>query len=135
MKYKMLSAAVAIAATMLIIGCNSNQQGQAANTQQQAQPAAQQQLATQAQAVKTVINLPTMKCKNCAATITAAVQKLDGVQDVKVDVDSKTAEVHYIAAKLDENKIETAISNAGYDANTTKRNADAYNNLESCCKQ
>ncbi|HZV13071.1 MAG TPA: heavy-metal-associated domain-containing protein [Candidatus Kapabacteria bacterium] len=126
MKYKLLSAAIAMAAVVFVIGCNSNQQGQAANSQ--AQPAAQPQT------VKTVIDLPTMKCKNCAATITAAVQKLDGVQDVKVDVDTKKAEVQYVSTKLDEKKIEDAISNAGYDANSTKRNETAYGQLAPCCQ-
>ncbi|HET7153414.1 MAG TPA: heavy-metal-associated domain-containing protein, partial [Candidatus Kapabacteria bacterium] len=97
----------------------------------QSQPAQQ----ATAQTVSTMINLPTMKCDNCAETITNAVQKLDGVQDVKVDVGTKTAEVHYIAAKLDQKKIEDAIANAGYDANSTKRNDEAYNNLKECCKQ
>ena len=126
MKYKLLSAAIAMAAVVFVIGCNSNQQGQAANSQ--AQPAAQPQT------VKTVIDLPTMKCKNCAATMTAAVQKLDGVQDVKVDVDTKKAEVQYVSTKLDEKKIEDAISNAGYDANSTKRNETAYGQLAPCCQ-
>jgi copper chaperone CopZ len=124
MKYTILSAAVVAAAAVFMIGCNPNKQGEASNTQPAAQP----------QVVKTVIDLPTMKCKNCAQTITAAVKTLDGVQDVKVDVDTKKAEVQYISTKLDEKKIETTISNAGYDANSMKRNDTAYSQLSPCCQ-
>ena len=88
----------------------------------------------QTQTVKAVIALPTMKCEMCAGVITTAVKTLDGVQEVTVDKDTKQATVVYVTNKLDKQTIEHAIANAGYDADTVKRNETAFNGLSACCQ-
>ena len=82
----------------------------------------------------TAINVSTMVCGNCARTIEGALKNVDGVQEVKIDVSQKIATVKYLPAKTDLRKIEATIANAGYDANSTKRNPAAYEKLDACCK-
>ncbi len=99
-------------------------------SKQDAKPSAQEQPAI----VKAVISVPTMKCDICAGTISDAVKTLDGVKDVKVDAEKKQATVEYLSVKLNQQLIANAIANAGYDANTTKRNETAFNALMPCCQ-
>ncbi len=115
--------------TIVLVGCGSKKEQGSATTEKQAQQTVQAE-----QADKIVISLPTMKCEMCAKTITEAVQQLDGVKAVTVRLDKKNAEVQFVAGKLGVKMIEIAISNAGYDANNTKRNEEAYKKLPECCQ-
>jgi copper chaperone CopZ len=80
------------------------------------------------------IEVPTIKCGSCVKTVSDAVKKLNGVNEVKVDKKSKTATVHYDGTKIKQSDIELAISKAGYDANEVKRDTKAYDSLDDCCK-
>jgi copper chaperone CopZ len=80
------------------------------------------------------INLPTLKCNTCVATVKRTLASMDGIESAEVDLKAKNVTVHYLAAKLDIGRIETGISNAGYDANDVKRDSTAYENLPECCK-
>ncbi|HLX11536.1 MAG TPA: heavy metal-associated domain-containing protein [Bacteroidota bacterium] len=84
--------------------------------------------------VVTNVSLPSMVCSKCANTIQKAVYHVDGVKDVEVDVDKKTAEITYVPYQTNVETIERAINEAGYDANNTKRDSSAYEGLEKCCK-
>jgi copper chaperone CopZ len=83
----------------------------------------------------TVIQVPTVVCGSCVSTITKALKKVDGVKTTKVDVEKKTATVSFVSTKVTLSKIERAIANAGYDANSTKRDPAAYEKLDACCKK
>ena len=80
------------------------------------------------------IQLPTLKCKTCVRTIKNALASVDGIESADVNLDSKSATVKFIPAKLNAGRIELAISQAGYDADTVKRDSAAYENLAACCK-
>lgn len=82
----------------------------------------------------TTIKASSMVCGTCAKTIEKAVYGVEGVKEVNVDVKSKTVEVKFVSAQTNVETIETAVSDAGYDANTRKRNPDAYEKLQACCK-
>lgn len=89
----------------------------------------------QAKATETTnISVKGAQCNTCVATIEKAVGKLDGVQSVSVDLDEKLATVEYVASKLDVSRIEKAIADAGYDANDTRKNEEAYQELPACCQ-
>jgi mercuric ion binding protein len=81
-----------------------------------------------------IIQAKSMVCGTCVSTITKAVNKVEGVKGVEVDLKAKTVQVKYMPGQTDLKTIETAISNAGYDANDRKRDPDAYAKLPSCCK-
>lgn len=80
------------------------------------------------------IQLPTLKCKTCVRTIKTALASVEGIESAYVNLDSKSATVKFIPAKMDVGKIEMAISQAGYDADKVKRDSTAYDNLAECCK-
>jgi mercuric ion binding protein len=80
------------------------------------------------------IKASTMVCGTCAKTIKKAIYTVEGVKDVNVDVDKKIVEVKFVPAQTNLSTIERAITDAGYDANDKKRDADAYEKLEECCK-
>ena len=82
----------------------------------------------------TSIKASSMVCGKCAKTIEKAVYRVEGVKEVGVDVEAKTVRVVYVPARTNVQKIEMAISDAGYDANDRKRNPDTYEKLEACCK-
>ena len=81
-----------------------------------------------------VIQVPTIVCNSCVNTVTKAIKKVQGVKSTQVDLKKKTATVSFASAKTNLSKIELAIANAGYDANKTKRNPEAYEKLDACCK-
>ncbi|HTY38414.1 MAG TPA: heavy metal-associated domain-containing protein [Bacteroidota bacterium] len=97
----------------------------------------QQKASTKATEVKletAVVKVPTIVCSSCVNNIMKALRKVDGVKSTKVDLKTKTATVSYASAKTSLPKIERAIANAGYDANSTKRDPKAYDKLDACCK-
>jgi copper chaperone CopZ len=83
---------------------------------------------------KSVINVPTIVCSSCVATITKTLKKVNGVRAVNVDLKAKTATVTFAAARVNIPQLEKAIADAGYDANSVKRNPGAYDKLDACCK-
>jgi copper chaperone CopZ len=80
------------------------------------------------------IKASSMVCGTCAKTIEKAVYAVEGVKEVNVDVKEKMVEVKFVALQTNVQTIESAISEAGYDANGRKRNPDAYEKLPACCK-
>lgn len=84
--------------------------------------------------LKSTIEVPTIVCGSCVTTVTNALKKVQGVKTAKVDLKKKTATVTYASAKVTLDKLEKAIADAGYDANKVKRNPEAYEKLDACCK-
>ena len=82
----------------------------------------------------TTIAVNSMVCGSCAKKIEKAVYAVEGVKSVDVDIDKKTAKVGFVSTQTNLETIEIAITDAGYDANNRKRDANAYEKLEACCK-
>lgn len=80
------------------------------------------------------IKLNSMQCDMCVEKVTDAIKSVEGVEKVTVDLDKKSATVTYNADLTNKKAIEKAITSAGYDANKKPADADAYENLSSCCK-
>jgi copper chaperone CopZ len=55
-----------------------------------------------------------MKCGGCVANVTRALQSLAGIKDIDADLESKVVKVQYDAGEVDESRMRTAITNAGY---------------------
>lgn len=83
---------------------------------------------------ETTIALPSIQCGSCVAKVEKALQALDGVKSVTVTLANKTAAVKFAPAKLQLADLEKAIAAAGYDANDTPREPEAYAALDACCK-
>lgn len=80
------------------------------------------------------IDVPTIKCGSCVKTVSNALKQLKGIAEVNVDKKSKTAVVKYDPSKVKVSDLEMAISKSGYDANEVKRDKNAYDELDSCCR-
>jgi len=74
-------------------------------------------------------------CGMCKKTIEKALSKEAGVQKSTLDVNSKVVTVQYDPKTTSPEKIRTAISKAGYDADDVKADPKAYKNLDECCKK
>jgi copper chaperone CopZ len=82
----------------------------------------------------TEIALPSIVCNSCVAKIEKALKKVDGVIDYTVSLDNKNTSVTYDDSITNLEKIEIAITKAGYDANDKKADRDAFEKLPGCCK-
>ncbi len=80
------------------------------------------------------IQAPSVQCAFCEKTIEEAVKNVDGVQSVSVDLSNKVVLVTYAEGQTDVAKIETAITQVGYQANHSKADPTAYKSLPDCCK-
>ena len=57
-----------------------------------------------------------MSCGGCAGSVTRAVSRLPGVQNVDVSLAQKLASVEYDGAAIDATAIVAAIQKAGFEA-------------------
>ncbi|HNP63595.1 MAG TPA: cation transporter [Woeseiaceae bacterium] len=57
-----------------------------------------------------------MTCATCPLTVRIAMKRVDGVRDVKVDFDSKTATVIFDDSRTSVEKIAEASTNVGFPA-------------------
>jgi|GEM_PF-910533 len=71
---------------------------------------------------------PSMTCTGCEDAIKKEIKKLDGIQDIKADYQSKTVIVNFQPDKTNTVQIEDALNNAGYkpdkSGEETKINTD-----------
>jgi len=81
------------------------------------------------------ISLPSIQCGMCVKTIKEALGKVEGVIESKVDLENKKVSVTFDDSKTSLDKLEEAITSAGYDANDKLSDADAYDKLSPCCKK
>jgi copper chaperone CopZ len=75
------------------------------------------------------------QCSMCKETIEKTLAFEKGVTKSIVDLDKDVVVVTYKTAKTSPEKIRTAISKAGYDADDIPADAKAYANLPDCCKK
>lgn len=57
-----------------------------------------------------------MTCATCPIAVRKAMERVDGVKEVKVDLDSKTAVVTFDASMTDASEIGAASTNVGFPA-------------------
>ena len=65
--------------------------------------------------VHLVLNVPAISCMHCKMAIEGAVQRLEGVDSVQVDVPSKSVDVIFDDGSLSREDIEAAIEDEGYE--------------------
>lgn len=81
-----------------------------------------------------MIDLPTVQCGMCQRRIQGDMAKVDGILEIRVDIDNHKGHVVYNPALINLAEIESAISEIGYQANEKPANKDAYENLPGCCQ-
>lgn len=80
------------------------------------------------------VNTPTIQCTMCEKNILKAFDRIDGITEVKVDLENKNAQINYNEAVITVSEIKSIISKTGYDADDIKRDPSAYDKLDECCK-
>jgi len=55
-----------------------------------------------------------MTCNHCSDAVKMALEKLDGVENASVDLESKTAEINYDDSKVGEDRFFEAVRKANY---------------------
>ena len=81
-----------------------------------------------------MIQVPTVQCESCVETITTALDKVDGIKSVHIDLDKKIAHINYDDKKIKVEDIRNAIAATGYDADDVKRDEKAHHALPMCCQ-
>lgn len=73
-------------------------------------------------------------CGMCEKTIEKAALSVNGVVNADWDKEDKLLKVTFEDTKTSENKIQSAVAQAGYDTKNYKAKEEVYNNLPECCK-
>lgn len=127
---KSMFALVALAGALTLGACGKDKTADTAAAEKNAPAAA---TANDAKIVR--VSVPTMQCESCVKTITGAVKKVEGVENVDVKLDQKSVFVT-VSDRTPQrvSEIESAIVNAGYSTDAKARDAAAYDKLPTCCK-
>ncbi len=75
------------------------------------------------------------KCGMCKKTIENSLGKEKGVKSVNVNLDDNTVNVVYLSKKTNTDKLKTAISNIGYDADEVVAVQASHDALPKCCQK
>lgn len=62
-----------------------------------------------------VLKVNGMSCGHCKAAVETALNKIDGVKDVSVDLAAKQVSIKYEASKVEIDQIKETIDNQGYE--------------------
>lgn len=65
--------------------------------------------------MQTTLNVRGMTCGHCESSVTGALERLDGVSGVEVNLGFGKADVSYDDAKVNEADMREAIEGQGYD--------------------
>jgi cation transport ATPase len=74
-------------------------------------------------------------CSMCKDRIESGMAFEKGVKTVYLDVKTKMATITYKTSKTDPDKLRTAITKLGYDADDKSADPKAYEKLPACCKK
>ncbi len=69
---------------------------------------------------KSILQLETLSCPSCVAKIEAALNRIDGVEEVKVGFNSSKVTVSYDDTIEDKTIFKDAVSKLGYDVLSQK---------------
>lgn len=64
---------------------------------------------------KTILNVHGMSCSHCERAVTNALKELNGVSEVKVNLNNKTVTVEFDSSKVSIDKLKETIIDTGYE--------------------
>lgn len=64
--------------------------------------------------IETTLSVPDVSCEHCVKTINGALGAVEGVEQVNVDIPTKTVSLTYDANQVEMEKIEEVLDEAGY---------------------
>jgi len=68
-----------------------------------------------------ILNVPDISCGHCQATITTALEPLDGVTDVNVDIPTKKVTVRYDEAVIGLDRMKGVLAEEGYPVESVEQ--------------
>jgi copper chaperone CopZ len=74
-------------------------------------------------------------CSMCKERIENAMSFEKGVKEVNLNVSTKILTITYKTSKTNPEKLRTAVTKIGYDADDLTADAKAYEKLPACCKK
>ena len=77
--------------------------------------------------VKHSFTVKNMMCAMCVAHVRKAIESLEGVKDVNVNLASNSALIEYDSQKITPQQIKQAVVSAGYDMDTEPLSANSDN--------
>ena len=83
----------------------------------------------------TIVIKTSAQCESCKKRIENNMAFEKGVKKVTLDVDTKNLTLVYDKKKTSPEKLKTAVTKIGYDADEMKANEKAYKKLPNCCKK
>lgn len=89
--------------------------------------------AAQAQ-VKTVEIKTSAICEMCKETLERDLTFEKGVKSVNLNVETKILNIAYLDRKTSPEILRKRVTKVGYNADSLKRDVEAYNKLDECCK-
>lgn len=93
------------------------------------------QKSNQKAVIKTTLHCDHCKqCETCGLKFNTEMLKIKGVKMYELDEKAMTFTIYYNAKKTTLQQIKEGISKLGYDADEVKADAQAYENLDGCCK-
>ena len=63
---------------------------------------------------QTVLNVPDISCEHCQKTITRALEPVEGVRGVAVDIPAKQVRVEYDESRVDVDRMKAALQEEDY---------------------
>jgi copper chaperone CopZ len=76
-----------------------------------------QKSSSPAQKIRTIkLAIEGMSCGSCAASVTSALRKVDGIRNVKISFEEKGGTVEFDAATVNEAKIVVVVNRSGFKA-------------------
>ena len=75
------------------------------------------------------------QCNDCKERIEEALAFEKGVKKSELDIETQIVRVSYRKGKTSPEKIRTAISKVGYDADDVAADPKAYSKLPACCQK
>jgi|ERR1051325_2515030 copper chaperone CopZ len=75
------------------------------------------------------------QCESCKKRLEGKMAFEKGVKKVSLDVETKVLSVTYDPKKTSPEKLKTAVTKIGYDADEMQADKKAYDKLPKCCKK
>lgn len=84
--------------------------------------------------VETIVILTSAVCEECKERIEKELNYTKGIVFAELDVDTKKVTVKYKTKTISAEGVKKVINDLGYDADSSKRNEEAFNKLPKCCQ-
>ena len=85
--------------------------------------------------LKELVVKSSVQCEMCDKTLQKGLKKINGIEKIVVDIEKKEITVKYNPETVTPEKIKSAITKLGYDADDLKAEQRAYVKLSNCCKK